>query len=72
MLCGDDFIHLSKTEQVHLPANAIYSDTSGLVLLWFDPTPVTAEIRYEHAEPGSHQLDPRKPGRLELPAPPLA
>lgn len=49
MLHRDGFIHLSRPEQVHLPANAIYSETPDLVLLWIDPARVTREIRYEPA-----------------------
>src|SRR5262249_31723471 len=68
MLCSDGFVHLSKTDQVHLPANAIYSDTSDLVLLWIDPTLVTAEIRYEHAVPDAPQAFPHLSGPLNVTA----
>lgn len=68
MLAEDGFIHLSKPEQAHLPANALYSDTPGLVLLWIDPALVGGEIRYEPAEPGSDEVFPHLYAPLEVSA----
>ena len=52
----DGFIHLSRPEQAHLPANALYSGQRDLVLLWVDPTRLRAELRYEAPEPGAPQF----------------
>jgi uncharacterized protein (DUF952 family) len=68
MLHSDRFIHLSRPEQAHLPANAIYSDTSDLVLLWIDPALVTGEIRYECAGPGPEQVFPHLYAALDVSA----
>ena len=43
----EGFIHLSRPFQVHIPANDLYSDTPGLVLLWIDSSRLTAEVRDE-------------------------
>jgi len=40
-LSEEGFIHLSTQELAHLPANAMYSDTPDLVLLWIDPARVS-------------------------------
>jgi uncharacterized protein (DUF952 family) len=59
-LSRDGFIHLSRPEQVHLPANAVFSGQRDLVLLWVDTTGLRAELRYEAPEPGA----PRFPAPL--------
>src|SRR5918995_3122120 len=61
------FIHLSRPQQVHLPANAVYSGQRDLVLLWVDPTRLQAELRYEAPEPGAPQF-PHLYGPLNLDA----
>jgi uncharacterized protein (DUF952 family) len=68
MLQADGFIHLSRPEQAHMPANAIYSDTEDLVLLWIDPTLVTGEVRYELPEPGAPHVFPHLYGALDVTA----
>jgi uncharacterized protein (DUF952 family) len=68
MLSADGLIHLSTPELVHLPANAMYSDTRDLVLLWVDPARVSAEIRYELPEPGARAAFPHLYGPLNIDA----
>jgi uncharacterized protein (DUF952 family) len=46
----EGFIHCSKTEQILDVANRYYSGVIGLVVLWIDPTKLTAELRYEASE----------------------
>ncbi len=43
----DGFIHCSTPEQVLEVANRFYSAKLGLLLLWLEPTNLTAEIRWE-------------------------
>jgi diaminopimelate epimerase len=66
-LAREGFIHLSRPEQAHLPANALYSGQRDLVLLWVDPTWLRAELRYEAPEPGALEF-PHLYGSLNLDA----
>ena len=68
MLSEDGFIHMSTPELAHLPANAMYSDTADLVLLWIDPARVSCELRYETPEPGANHAFPHLYGPLNLDA----
>jgi glutathione S-transferase len=67
-LLSQGFIHLSRPEQVHLPANALYSETSGLLLLWIDPSRLASEIRDEPPAPGAPITFPHLYGPLNLDA----
>jgi len=46
------FIHLSTPEQVHLPANRLFSGRTDLVLLYLDPELLGAPVRWEPGVPG--------------------
>ena len=45
------FVHLSSTEQVHLPANRLYSGRTDVVLLRCDPALVGSPVRWEQGVP---------------------
>ncbi len=64
----DGFIHMSEPEHVAMPANALYSDQSGLLLLWIDPDRLEAEVKYEPPAPGAPLLFPHLYGELNLDA----
>ena len=46
----EGFIHCSRPDQVISVANLYFHGTSGLLLLWIDPTRVTETIRWEPVE----------------------
>jgi uncharacterized protein (DUF952 family) len=64
---ADGFIHLSRPEQAHLPANALFGNRDGLVLLWIDAGRLTSEVRDERAVPGGAAF-PHLYGPLDLDA----
>jgi uncharacterized protein (DUF952 family) len=46
------FIHLSTPEQVHLPANRLFSGRTDLVLLYLSPELLESPLRWEPGVPG--------------------
>jgi uncharacterized protein (DUF952 family) len=46
-LSDEDFIHCSRPGQVVAVANLFFPGASDLILLWIDPSLVSAEIRWE-------------------------
>lgn len=62
------FIHFSRPDQVHLPANALFSGEPDLVLLWVDASRLRAELRLEPPEPGASHRFPHLYGPLNLDA----
>jgi uncharacterized protein (DUF952 family)/GNAT superfamily N-acetyltransferase len=59
---GEDFVHLSRPSQVHIPANLLYAGRRDLVLLAVDPAALTAEVREEGSFP--HLYGPLLPGAV--------
>ena len=45
------FVHLSAPSQVHLPANRLFARRTDMVLLYVDPTRLTAPLRWEPGVP---------------------
>lgn len=48
---GEDFVHLSRPDQVHVPANLLYAGRRDLVLLAIDPDRLTSEVKVEGGFP---------------------
>jgi uncharacterized protein (DUF952 family) len=46
------FVHLSTQQQVHLPANRLFSGRTDLVMLFIDPAVLDAPLRWEPGVPG--------------------
>jgi uncharacterized protein (DUF952 family) len=48
---GEDFIHLSRPDQVHIPANLLYAGRRDLLALAIDPARLRSEVRVEGGFP---------------------
>lgn len=51
-LAAVGYVHLSTAEQVHLPANRLFSGRADLVLLHIDRAALSAPLRWEPGVPG--------------------
>lgn len=51
-LAAAGFVHLSTPQQVHLPANRLFSGRTDLVALLVDGTALNAPVRWEPGVPG--------------------
>lgn len=50
-LDSEGFVHLSAPEQVHLPANRLFSARTDMLLLRLDPDLLAAPVRWERGVP---------------------
>ena len=62
---AEGFIHCSRPEQALKVANRYYGGQNGLLLLWIDPSKLTAELRWE---PSEGDIYPHLYGPLNLAA----
>ena len=62
---AEGFIHCSRPEQVLEVANRYYGGQNSLLLLWIDPSKLTAELRWE---PSDGDIYPHLYGPLNLAA----
>jgi len=61
----EGFIHLSRPEQVLATGNRFFAGQRDLVLLWIDPTKLTAPLKWEAAD---ERVFPHLYGELSLAA----
>lgn len=59
---GEAFVHLSRPEQLHVPANLFYAGRRDLVVLAVDEARLTDEVRVEGGFP--HLYGPLLPGAV--------
>lgn len=52
---ADAFVHLSTVDQVHLPANRLYSGRGDMMLLYVDASALEAPLRWERGVPTDPQ-----------------
>lgn len=46
------FVHLSRPDQVHLPANRLFAGREDILLLYLDPDRLGSPVRWEPGVPG--------------------
>ncbi|MBK8903392.1 MAG: DUF952 domain-containing protein [Anaerolineaceae bacterium] len=55
-LDSEGFIHCSTSEQVLMPANAMFAGQMDLILLLINPAKLTAKLVYEDCYESGHQF----------------
>lgn len=61
----EGFIHLSRPDQILAVANSFYRDLEGTLLLWLDPSKLSAAVRWEQV---GEEVFPHLYGPLNLEA----